>query len=197
MFGYRFNKEIEKGCKHLLIQLPVYNISTTLLLPPDQPFSLRNSLWYFILFDFLYYEMNLLLHSNRAIYKRIHRQHHSQTYLIPFGATNMSIKEYLIVFIFPLFMPLYIVNVNYRAITMIHLFIFLHRLFTHSTYKLPYEKYMLGSHHYAIHRFTKTSNFGFLLPMWDMLNTTYNNRIPRAHIVNRVLDHYGRIGKYH
>ena len=192
LFNSRFVKEMERGCKRLLIQLPISNIMVSAIMPYTRivdEFNLRGCLWYIIAFDFLQFFIHWSLHLNRHVYKRIH---HKTVYTIPFSATIMDPVEYIITGMVPTLLPLFFIQISLLGWAIVNMLMFLHGLFIHSPLKLPYEGYLLGAKNHTIHHIVKNRNFGFLLPWWDQLLNTETHHIPLGHIRRKIRRHYGK-----
>ena len=197
MKGSRFYKEVEKGTLGLLKQLPMSNVILHTVMPYTRltnTFSIIACFQYLLFFDFLVFCIHVLLHSNRTIYNLIHKEHHRTIYVVPFSATILDNKEYLCTGMIPTILPLFFIDIDLIGWTMINIFIFIHGLFIHSTYELPYEKYLLGSQNHSIHHVKKSVNFGFLLPIWDYIfgTRTYQKRI--KNMIHRYYDN--KTGNY-
>ena len=193
LFGSRFYRELERGCKGLLIQLPVSNVLVSWIMPYTHminEFSLRGCLWYIIAFDFLQFFIHWLLHLNRRIYRSIHHEHHKTIYVIPFSATIMDPVEYVLTGTIPTVLPLFFIEINLLGWVLVNMMVFIHGLFIHSSYKLPYEGYLLGAQNHATHHMVRNKNFGFLLPWWDQIFNTYTDHIPLDRIRNRIRHRY-------
>ena len=200
MSGSRFYKEFEKGMVGLALQLPISNIVVSALLPYTQvttEFSMYACVQYFVMFDFLQFIIHYMLHYNKNVYKKIHQKHHKTVYVVPFSATILSFNEIIITGLLPTLLPLFVIDIDILGWTLMNMLFFIHGLFIHSTYKLPYEPYLLGSQNHAFHHMKKTVNYGFILPIWDQLLKSGTFRIPRDHIRQRVLRYYENKGKCH
>jgi sterol desaturase/sphingolipid hydroxylase (fatty acid hydroxylase superfamily) len=196
----RFLREFESGSRGLMKQLLVSNVITSNLIPYTQmssTFSLYACLQYLVFFDFLQFLVHYMLHMDKDVYKKIHMDHHKTVYVNPFSATRMTLSEVMVTGIIPTVVPLFSINIDFVGWTIMNVFFFIHGLFIHSTYKLPYEPFLLGSQNHAAHHMKKTVNFGFLLPIWDEIAKSGMYQIPRDHIRQRIHRYYDNKGKHH
>ena len=189
----KFINEIKRGSKSLLVQLPTSNVVMTMALPYTRvtnEFSLMGCLYYLFFFDFLVFFIHWMFHQNKHVYKAIHHEHHITKYVSPFSATILDFKEHILIGIVPTLLPLFFVDIDLIGWTITNMLIFVHGIFIHSTYKLPYEGYLLGSHNHSLHHMCRHKNFGFLFPIWDELFKSKTRHIPRDRIRTRVHRHY-------
>lgn len=194
----RFYKEISKGTKGLLLQLPISNIAMTTIVPYTRlsdTFTFGACIEYLIMFDLLQFIIHYMLHMNKTVYKKIHMDHHKTVYVMPFSATNLTLYEIFITGLIPTLLPLFFIDIDFIGWTVMNIFFFIHSLFIHSTFKLPYEPLLLGSQNHAAHHMKKTINYGFLLPVWDQLARVGTYQIPRDHIRQRIHRYYDNKGK--
>ena len=199
MSDKRFYRELEQGVKGLMLQLPLSNVAMSTILPYTKlstTFSLKACVEYIVAVDFLLFFLHYMLHSNKYVYKKIHMEHHKTIYVVPFSATILTFNEMIVTGLIPTLLPLFFIDIDFIGWTLINIFVLIHGLFIHSTYKLPYEPFLLGSQNHAIHHMKKTVNYGFLLPIWDKLIRSETLKIPRAHIRQRVHRYYENKGKH-
>ena len=190
MSNKRFYRELEQGVKGLALQLSLSNATMSMLPKMSTTFSPVACVEYLVAVDFLLFFIHYMLHSNKTIYKKIHKEHHKTVYVVPFSATRLTIFEMITSGLVPTLVPLFFIDVDFIGWTVINIFVLIHGLFIHSTYKLPYEPFLLGSQNHAVHHMKKTVNYGFLLPIWDKLLRFETLKTPRAHIRQRIHRYY-------
>lgn len=191
LFNYRTGTEMEKGCKNLLIQLPISNMIAYFTKFQDVS-SLRACLWYVIVFDFLQFAVHWLFHSRVYLYKKFHREHHKSIYGIPFSATIMDPYEYFMIGIVPSFLPLMFIPMTFLGWSIVNYLLFIYSILIHSPVSLPFVR----SQHHLTHHLVRNKNFGYLLPWWDQFFNTETHHIPLSHIRQKTRRHYENIDRY-
>ena len=186
-------KEMIKGSKDFLIQLPLSNVFIYTLLDYTyigEYWSIMNCIYYLMFYDTIIFWFHWLMHKSPYLYKHIHKKHHQTLYVSAFSTTILDVKEEIITGLLPSFIPLFFIRLNYTSWGILNLLVFFHGLLIHSTIQLPYERFLLGSKSHSIHHIAKNTNFGLIFPWWDMLLSTQNTLIQRETIVKKIKNKY-------
>ena len=187
IFTRRCYEQLKSGFKHLCIQLFVMNCLTNYEYFTDK-FDFYESLLYFTIYDFSYFVMNAYSYFINPL--------SGNPYTLPFSAPIMNASRFISLQMIPTFLPLMCCNVNLVTFLVINYLFFVHKLYIHSSYRLPYEPILLGSQYHMSHRITKRYNFGLMLPIWDeifRLNTCY---IPLSRIRHRIRRRHDNDAQY-
>ena len=113
---------------------------------------------FFLLFDIIFYIGHRIIHLP-LLYKHIHKKHHNINANIAISGYYMTVSDYLIEFMLPLYIPIYILNNDILVLFICSIIGQINGLISHSGYDLPcvpYEKDHLY-HHLELH-----CNYGVL-----------------------------------
>ena len=192
--GYNFKRplrnEMVRGAKGLAMELSISHLAYKYIVPFGDEFKVMNCLKYLLAWDFIVFCMHYAFHHNDWLYQNVHKHHHETIYVSPFSTTIITVSEHLLVGIVPIVVPLFFINMNALAWTLMNTLIFVYGMVIHSTLKLPWDGVCLGANEHATHHIYKQTNLGFFFPFWDYTMGTGSFPISRERLVDSIVAAY-------
>ena len=130
-----------------------------------------------ILIDFLMYVNHI---SEHYFYNTSHNYHHYWTNPVIFNAFNASIKDVIVLIIFPLYITTNLIHTNAWTYMVFGTIYSSYLMLIHSEYKYPWDNLFrwvgigTGSDHH-VHHLKFKWNFGHFFTWWDRLFNTYRH----------------------
>ena len=181
-----FKKDIIKHFKSHEISLLLFYLTFTWmfkLIPPTY-YLMNNTttnwiqvLQQLILIDFLMYVNHI---SEHYFYNTSHKNHHTWANPIIFNAYNASVKDVIVLIVFPLYITTNLIHTNTWTYMTFGTIYSSYLMLIHSEYRHPWDNLFrsigigTGSDHH-VHHLKFKWNFGHFFTWWDRLFNTYRH----------------------